>query len=176
MPDNVAQVSTTGADVNVAFHRGPVTMNVGGSGYRYVSDAANLGPTYSVHTGVWSARANGSYKFPTQTLVQFFVFYNPPRHTEGGSSLASAFSSVGVRQPFARGRGNLTVTFQDPFALLRFGQRLDDGRVIQTSIQHFGSRALVISVSRTFGSDIKLQPVAPTPDPNAPPSTPPSGR
>jgi outer membrane receptor protein involved in Fe transport len=169
MPDNVAQVSTTGADVNVAFHRGPVTLNVGGSGYRYVSDAANLGPTYSVHTGVWSARTNGSYKFPTQTLVQYFVFYNPPRHTEGGSSLASAFSSVGVRQPFAGGKGNLTVTFQDPFALLRFGQRLDDGRVIQTSIQHFGSRALVISVSRTFGSDIKLQPVAPTPDPSAPP-------
>jgi hypothetical protein len=47
MPDNVAQVSTTGADVNVALHRGPVTMNLGGSGYKYVSDAANLGPAYS---------------------------------------------------------------------------------------------------------------------------------
>jgi outer membrane receptor protein involved in Fe transport len=179
MPDNVAQVSTTGADVNVAFHNGPVTFNVGGSGYRYVSDAANLGPQYSVHTGVWSARTNGSYKFPTQTLVQYFLFYNPARHTEGGSSLASAFSSIGVRQPFARGKGNLTVTFQDPFALMRFGQRLDDGRVIQTSIQHFGARALVISVSRTFGSDIKLQPTVPQPtppqpDPGAPP--PPSGR
>jgi outer membrane receptor protein involved in Fe transport len=175
MPDNVAQVSTTGADLNLAFHNGPVTLNLGGSGYRYVSDAANLGPAYSVRTGVWSARTNGSYKFPTQTLVQFFMFYNPPRHTEGGSSLASAFSSVGVRQPFARGKGSVTLTFQDPFALQRFGQRLNDGRVIQTSIQHFGSRALVISVSRTFGSDIKLQPTAPTPDPNAPPTTPPGG-
>ncbi len=175
MPDNVAQVSTTGADVNVAFHNGPITFNLGGSGYRYVSDAANLGPAYSVRTGVWSARTNGSYKFSTGTLVQYFVFYNPPRHTEGGSSLASAFSSVGVRQPFAGGKGNLTLTFQDPFALQRFGQRLNDGRVIQTSIQHFGSRALVISVSKTFGSDIKLQPTAPQPDPSGPPPTPSGG-
>src|ERR1019366_3260104 len=121
-PDNVAQVSTTGADVNLAFHRGPITLNVGGSGYKYVSDAANLGPAYSVHTGVWSARTNGSYKFPTQTLLQFFAFYNPSRHTEGGSSLSSAFLSVGARQPFAGGKGNLTVTFQDPFAWQRFGQ------------------------------------------------------
>jgi outer membrane receptor protein involved in Fe transport len=173
MPDNVAQVSTTGADLNIAFHRGPVTMNVGGSGYRYVSDAANLGPTYSVHTGTWSGRANGSYKFPTQTLVQFFMFYNPARHTEGATSLSSAFSSIGVRQPFAAGKGNVTLTFQDPFSLQRFGQRLSDGTVIQTSVQHFGSRALVISVSRTFGSDIKLQPVPPQPDASAPP--PPAG-
>jgi hypothetical protein len=48
---------------------------------------------------------NGSYKFPTQTLVQFFMFYNPSRRLEGATALSSAFSTVGVRQPFAGGKG-----------------------------------------------------------------------
>jgi ferric enterobactin receptor len=155
-PANVASVITRGADVNLSLHQGPAQLSIGGSAYRYHSDAGNLGPLYSVTTNVWNARANGNFKLDKVTTAQFFAFYRPATRQEGQQSLAGGFAGMGVRRNFDNGKGSVSLNVQDPFKWQRFGTRLDNGQVIELNRTTFTSRTVSITLSRTFGSDIKF--------------------
>src|ERR1700709_2374308 len=55
---NVATTNAYGTDVTVAMSGGRLSGFVGGSGFRQVSDAANLSPGFSARTFGWAARTH----------------------------------------------------------------------------------------------------------------------
>jgi ferric enterobactin receptor len=155
-PENVADVVTSGAEANLSLRKGGTSLSLGGSAYHYHSDAGILGPLYSVTTNVWNARANGNFKIDRVTTAQFFAFYRPATKQEGSQSLAGGFAGMGVRRTFDGGKGSVSLNVQDPFKWQRFGTRLDNGQVIELNRTTFSSRTVSITLSRTFGSDIKF--------------------
>jgi hypothetical protein len=154
---NVASTVSEGVDLSVSFHRGPLNVTTGGGTYHYTSDAADLGPEYSVRTQVWNVRVNASAKLRPTTTLQLWTSYRGAQKTEGGGSLAMVFMNGGVRQQLWSGKGAINLAVSDPFGLTKFGNRIDDGRVVETSRGTFGSRQVSLSINRSFGQDVRLK-------------------
>jgi ferric enterobactin receptor len=168
--DNVASTLTIGTDLNVSYRHGPLTMGGGGSTYHYSSDASNLVGNLSTHTMVWSARANGTWKFSPLLDAQVFGNYRAPFATEGGSQLASVFLNLGLRYKAWGDQGNISLRVSDPFNMSRFGYRTANGTVIEYSERYFGARAVFLSVTRNFGQALKLRPKIQEPDASVQPA------
>ncbi len=154
---NVASTLSQGVDVSLSYRKGPLSLSTGGGTYRYSSDAGDLGPAYSVRTIAWNVRMNGTAKVRPTTTLQLFTSYRGPQKTEGGSSLAVVFMNAGIREQLWGKKGSLNVGVNDPFGIMKFGNRLDDGRVIETSEGRFGFRQLTLSISRNFGQEVRLK-------------------
>lgn len=161
---NVASTMTAGADLNLTFHRGPISLFSGGSVYRYTSDASNLAGNLSARAIVWSARTNATWKLSPVTDVQLFANYRAPAATEGGTQLAFVFMNLAVRRKLWGEQGNVSLRLADPFNLMKFGYRTSNGRVIELSERHFGQRGLNLTLSRNFGQQLKLRPKSQEPD------------
>ncbi|HEY2067494.1 MAG TPA: TonB-dependent receptor [Gemmatimonadaceae bacterium] len=155
--DNVAQTTTVGADLNVNYHTGALTLFGGGSAYRYTSDAANLGGNLSTRAFVWSARMNGTWKLSQVTDLQVFANYRAPFATEGGSQTAFVFMNLAVRRKLWGDQGSVTFRVADPFNLMSYGYRTQDARVVELTERHFGVRGLFITITRNFGQQLKLR-------------------
>ena len=156
--DNVASTTTVGADLNVTYRRGPVTLFGGGSAWRYSSDASNLAGNLSAKAAVWSARSNLTIKLSPKLDLQAFANYRGPYATEGGSQTAFVFMNVGLRDKIWGDQGSITVRVADPFNLMKWGFRTANGQVIELTERRFGQRALFITVTRNFGQQLKLRP------------------
>ena len=151
---NVARTTTAGADVNVAYRRGPLNLFGGGGAFRYGSEAGALSTT----TTVWSARANATWKLSPLTDVQAFASYRGPMKLEGGSQDAFVFTTFGVRRKLWGDRGSASLRFADPFSMARFGIETRNGAVIESSQRRYGMRGIFLSVNRSFGAQLKLRP------------------
>lgn len=162
--DNVASTYTVGTDVNVNAHAGPLQLGSGASLYHYSSDASNLAGNLSAHAMVWSARANGTWKFSPKTDAQVFAFYRAPYATEGGSQLASVSMNLAGRYKIWGDQGNISLRISDPFKLQKYGYRTANGTVVEYSERFFGSRAVFLTITRNFGQALKLQPKQQDPD------------
>jgi outer membrane receptor protein involved in Fe transport len=156
--DNVASNQTAGADLNVNYRRGPLSLFGGASAWRYRSDAANLPCDLSTRATVWSLRANVTWKLSRLTDGQLFTNYRAPSATEGGSQTAFLMVNLGLRHKLWGDQGSLSLRVSDPFKTMSFGYRMADGRVIELSERRFGQRGLFITLSRNFGQQLKLQP------------------
>jgi outer membrane receptor protein involved in Fe transport len=167
--DNVASTQTAGADLNVNYRHGPLTLFGGGSAWRYTSNAANLATDLSTRATIWSLRGNLTWKFSQVTDGQLFVNYRAPSATEGGSQSAFVFMNLAVRQKLWSDQGSLSIRVADPFNMMKWGFRTADGRVIELSERHFGQRGLFVTISRNFGQQLKLQPRQQDPEPQASP-------
>ncbi|HEY2026467.1 MAG TPA: outer membrane beta-barrel protein, partial [Gemmatimonadaceae bacterium] len=164
---------TVGADLNVNYHTGALTLFGGGSAYRYSSDAANLPGDLSTRAVVWSARLNGTWKLSKVTDLQGFANYRGPYATEGGSQTAFVFMNLALRRKLWGDQGSVTLRVTDPFNLMSFGYRTTDANVTELTERHFGARGLFIAITRNFGQQLKLQPrqqETDTPAPAGPPS------
>jgi hypothetical protein len=162
-----------GADLNVNYHTGALTLFGGGSAYRYSSDAANLPGDLSTRAAVWSARLNGTWKLSRVTDLQAFANYRGPYATEGGSQTAFVFMNLALRRKLWGDQGSVTLRVTDPFNLMSFGYRTTDANVTELTERHFGVRGLYIAITRNFGQQLKLQPrqqETDTPAPAGPPS------
>jgi ferric enterobactin receptor len=166
--DNVASTLTLGSDLNVNAHHGPLQLGGGGSLYHYKSDASNLSGNLSARAMVWSARTNATWKFGTVADAQAFVYYRAPYATEGGSQIAAVSMNVGARYKVWGEQGNVALRISDPFKLQKFGYRTANGSVVEYSERFFGSRAVYLTVTRNFGTALKLQPKQQDPDAAAP--------
>ncbi|MEO7455022.1 MAG: TonB-dependent receptor [Gemmatimonadaceae bacterium] len=162
--DNVASATTTGADLNLNYRHGPLMLGGGGSAYHYKSDASNLTRNLSVSAVIWSVRTNATWKFNSLADAQLFAFYRAPSKTEGGSQLASINMNLGARYKVWGDQGNVSLRISDPFKLQKFGYKTANGTVIETSERFFGSRAVYLTVSRNFGTALKLTPKQNDPD------------
>jgi outer membrane receptor protein involved in Fe transport len=156
--DNVASNQTVGADLNVNYRRGPISLFGGASAWRYTSDAANLGGNLSTRATIWSARANVTWKLSRRTDGQLFTNYRAPSATEGGSQTAFAMINFAIRHKLWGEQGSVSLRISDPFSTMAFGYRSADGRVIELSERRFGQRGLFLTLSRNFGQQLKLQP------------------
>jgi outer membrane receptor protein involved in Fe transport len=172
--DNVSSTTTIGTDLNVNFHKGPITLFGGGSAYRYSSDASNLAGNLSAKAVVWSTRTNLTWKFSPLADAQLFANYRAPFATEGGSQTAFVFMNLAARYKIWGDQGNISLRVADPFNLMKFGYRTANGQVIELSERRFGQRGLFLTVSRSFGQQLKLRPKQqetdqqPTAAPNVP--------
>jgi outer membrane receptor protein involved in Fe transport len=167
---NVASTLTTGADLNLTVRHGPLTLFTGGSLYHYTSDASNLPGNLSANAVNWSARANVTWKLSPLLDAQGFANYRAPQATEGGSQSAFVFMNFGLRRKLWGEEGNVSLRVADPFNLMKFGYRTADGRVIESSERRFGQRALVLTITRNFGQQLKLRPRQQEPDVQATPT------
>ena len=155
---NVASTLVTGADLNVTYRRGPVTVLTGGSAYKYTSDASNLTGNLSTDAFVWSSRLNLTWKLSAATDIQSFANYRAPQATEGGRLGAFVFTNVAVRHKVWGEQGNVSVRIADPFNLMKFSYQLADGRVVESQERRFQQRGLFVTVTRSFGQQLKLRP------------------
>lgn len=151
---NVASTTAAGTDLNVNYKRGPLTLFGGGSAYRYSSDAGALSTT----SFAWNARTNATWKLSPITDLQMFANYRAPMKTEGGSQQAMVMSNIAVRRKLWGDNGSLTLRVADPFNVMSFGFQTRDARVIESTERRFGIRGIYLSVSRNFGSQLKLRP------------------
>ena len=156
--DNVASTLVTGTDLNVTYRHAALTLFGGGSVYHYSSDASNLAGDLSAHSVVWNARLNATVKLNPVTDLQTFANYRAPSATEGGSQSAFVYMNFALRRKLWADKGSVTLRVADPFNLMQYGFRTADGRVIELNEQHFGQRAVFVSMSRTFGQALKLRP------------------
>jgi len=168
--DNVASTLTMGADVNVNAHHGPWLLSGGASAYHYKSDASNIAGYLSTNTGVWMVRGNGTWKFTPKIDAQLFANYRPSVKTEGGSQLAMTLLSFASRYKVWGDQGFVSVRVNDPFKLQKFGYRTANGSVIEYNQRFFGTRAVFLTVSRSFGKALKLQQKQQDPDGAQPPN------
>ena len=173
--DNVASTTTIGADLNMNYHHGPVTLFGGGGAYRYSSDASNLAGDLSTKTTVWSLRANATWKATPLTDVQMFANYRGPYATEGGEQSAFAMTQFAVRYKLWGDQGNISLRVSDPFNMMSFGYRTANGQVIEDSTRRFGMRSVFLTVTKNFGQQLKLRPKAPDSEPQGPPTGGPPG-
>lgn len=160
VPDNVASTVTVGSDVNATVRHGGLTLFGGGSIYHYHSNAATLTTTtrdLSTDAVSWSLRANSTYKFNNFADMQLFANYRAPFKTEGGSQLASVNLNLAYRYKVWGDAGSVSVRVSDPFNMTKFGYRLENGAVIETSERYFGIRGVYFSVTRNFGTALKLR-------------------
>ena len=156
--ENVASTTMLGADLNVTYRHGPLTLFSGGSAWRYSSDASNLSGNLSTRAVVWSARSNLTWKLSPKADLQGFANYRAPSATEGGSQSAFVFSSVGLRYKLWGDQGNVSMRVADPFNLMKFGYRTANGQVIELRERRFNQRGLFFTVTRNFGQQLKLRP------------------
>lgn len=158
---NLAHNQSLGTDVNVNVRRGAFTGAVGGGTMYYTSDASNIAVTaanLSTKAFSWTVRGNGTWKFSSILDAQGFTFFRPATKTEGGSSLASINMSLGMRYKAWGDKGNISLRFNDPFGIQKYGYRTANGSVIETSERFFGARAAYLSISRNFGQALRLRP------------------
>jgi ferric enterobactin receptor len=151
---NVATVRTLGADLNTNIRRGRLTLNTGGGAQDYKSDGGVL----STEGFWWNARANLSFAFNKVLDAQAMANYSAPREVEGGRQLSFLMTNFALRRKLWKDAGNLTVRVSDPFNTMRFLMRTSTGQVSELTERRFGSRALIVTFSRNFGTQLKLRP------------------
>ncbi|MDB4899179.1 MAG: TonB-dependent receptor, partial [Gemmatimonadetes bacterium] len=173
--ENVASTQTAGTDLNVTYRTGPLILFTGGSAYHYSSDAANLSTNLSTRAFVWLVRANATWKFSPLTDAQLFAHYRAPYAREGGSQTAFAMMNFAVRRKLWGDQGSLALRISDPFSLMSFGFRTADGRVIELNERRWGTRGVFLTVTRSFGQQLKLKPKAQEGEQQQPPSGGPPG-
>lgn len=151
---NVATVRTLGADVNANIRKGKVNLSTGGGLQDYKSEGGVL----STEAFWWNARANLTYTFTKVLDAQVMANYAAPREVEGGRQLSFLMTNFALRRKLWKDAGNLTVRVSDPFNTMRFAMRTSTGQVSELNERQFGSRALIVTFSRNFGTQLKLRP------------------
>jgi hypothetical protein len=165
--DNVASNKTYGSDLNLNAHVSQLLIGGGGSLYHYQSDASNLAGNLSANATVWSARTNATWRFGKNGALgdaQLFASYRAPFATEGGSQLAYVFTQLAGRYKVWGDKGNIALRISDPFKLQKFGYRTANGSVVEYSQRFFGTRAVFLTITRSFGEALKLTPKQQDPD------------
>jgi outer membrane receptor protein involved in Fe transport len=151
---NVATVRTLGADLNANIRRGRLTLNTGGG----LQDYRSEGGVLSTEGFWWNARANMSFAFNKVFDAQAIANYSAPREVEGGRQLSFLMTNFALRRKLWKDAGNLTLRVSDPFNTMRFVMRTSTGQVSELTERRFGSRAVILTFSRNFGTQLKLRP------------------
>ncbi len=148
---NVATSDAYGVDLTVGRSVGAITGFVGASGFRQVSDAANLGAGLSADAFVWTARANLAWRVNRTLDVQGLVTYRAPQAVEQGTQGAQLRPSIAIRQKLMDDRLALTLRIIDPFNSATEISTTIDPRFVQESNRLRVIRGLVLSANWTFG-------------------------
>ena len=152
---NVATTDAYGTDVTVAMSGGRVSGFVGGSGFRQVSDAANLSPGFSARTFGWTARINATFRVSPTVDVQTLLSYQAPMIVEQGRNAARTRFSVAARQKLMNDQMSLTLRIIDPFNTSLERSTTIDPAFYQVSDRRRLIRGMLFSVNWIFGKSKK---------------------
>jgi outer membrane receptor protein involved in Fe transport len=167
--DNLASAENLGVDLNTTYRQARFSLVGGASVFKYRSDAANLIGDPSVRSTAWSVRANSTVTLDARSDVQVGGSYRSAGRVEGGSEDAVPQLNVAFRRKLWGEQGSVTVRITDPLEITRFGFRTVSGTVLEDSRRGFG-RIVAISLSRNFGTQLRLRPQN-DPDVQGPPPT-----
>ncbi len=148
---NVASTNAYGTDVTVAMSGQRVSGFVGGSGFRQISDAANLSPGFSARTFGWTARTNATFRLSSTVDVQTLLSYQAPMVVEQGRNAARMRLSVAARQKVMNDQMSLTLRIIDPFNTSLERSTTIDPAFYQVSDRRRLIRGMLFSVNWIFG-------------------------
>jgi outer membrane cobalamin receptor len=149
--ENVASTNAYGTDVTVAMSGQRVSGFVGGSGFRQISDAANLSPGFSARTFGWTARTNATFRLSSTIDVQTLLSYQAPMVVEQGRNAARMRLSVAARQKVMDDQMSLTLRVIDPFNTSLERSTTIDPAFYQVSDRRRLIRGMLFSVNWIFG-------------------------
>lgn len=165
---NVSTSDAYGADATIALSGGKLGGFASASGYRQVSDAANVAPGLSTRTFGWRLRTNASYRVSSTFDVQTLVSYQAAMKVEQGSNASRTQVSLAARQKLMDDQLSLTLRVVDPFNTSRESSTTIDPRFYQVSDRSRAIRGLVLSANWAFGKPPKGRGRDPN-DPTDPP-------
>jgi hypothetical protein len=150
---NVSSSDAYGTDFTVALS-GTRRLRgyAGASGFRQVSNAANLGPGISAKTYGWSARTNATFRATSTLDVQTLLSYQAPMTVEQGRVAGRTRLTIAVRQKLMQDRVNVTLRLIDPFNSFRESSTTIDPSFFQISDRRRVMRGLQINVNWAFGT------------------------
>ena len=148
---NVASTNAYGTDVTVAMSGQRVSGFVGGSGFRQISDAANLSPGFSARTFGWTARTNATFRLSSTVDVQTLLSYQAPMVVEQGRNAARMRLSVAARQKLMNDQMSVTLRIIDPFNTSLERSTTIDPAFYQVSDRRRLIRGMLFSVNWIFG-------------------------
>jgi hypothetical protein len=162
---NVATSDAYGTDATIALSGGRLRGFVSASGFRQVSNAANLGPGLSAKTFGWTARTNASFRVSRTLDLQTLLSYQAPLTVEQGRNASRTRVTLALRRKLMNDQMSLTLRVIDPFNGSRERSTTIDPRFYQVSDRRRAIRGLLLSVSWTFGKpkEHETDPI----DPNA---------
>ena len=154
---NVSTSDAYGTDVTVALGGERLSGFAGASGFRQVSNAANLAPGLSAQTFGWTARTNATLHVSSAVDLQTLFFYQAPMTVEQGKNASRTRFSFAVRQKLVQDQLSLTLRVIDPFNTSRESNTTIDPRFFQVSERTRSIRGLLLSANWTFGKPPKLR-------------------
>ena len=152
---NVSTSNAYGTDVTVALHGERLSGFAGASGFRQVSNAANLGSGLSASTFGWTARTNASFRVSPTVDLQTLLSYQAPMTVEQGHNASRTRFSFAARQKLMQDRLSLTLRVIDPFKTSRESNTTIDPRFYQVSERTRAIRGALLSANWIFGKPPK---------------------
>lgn len=167
---NISSSLYVGSNLNVSVHRGPLALSGGGSAFRLTSDASEIPGHFSVNTFAWSLRGDARWQFDALTTGEISAHYLAPMGIEGGRQASYTLLDVAFEHQLWHKQGSVVLRFADPLALTSLGLRTETDAMLLVTHQTLGTRAVSVSISRSFGRQLKLH--APPTDATQPMSRP----
>jgi hypothetical protein len=154
---NVSTSDSYGTDVTVALGGEKLSGFAGASGFRQVSNAANLAPGLSAKTFGWTARTNATLHVSSTVDLQTLLSYQAPMTVEQGKNASRTRFSLALRQKLMQDKMSLTLRVIDPFNTSRESNTTIDPRFFQVSERSRSIRGLLLSANWTFGKPPKVR-------------------
>jgi outer membrane cobalamin receptor len=154
---NVSTSNAYGTDVTVALGGERLSGFAGASGFRQVSNAANIAPGLSARTYGWSARTNATLHVSSSVDLQTLLSYQAPMTVEQGKNASRTRFSLALRQKLMQDKLSLTLRVIDPFNTSRESNTTIDPRFFQVSNRTRAIRGLLLSANWTFGKPPKMR-------------------
>jgi hypothetical protein len=152
---NVSTSDAYGTDATVALSGGKLSGFAGASGYRQVSNAANVAPGLSTATFGWRLRTNASYRVASTFDVQTLLSYQAAMKVEQGRNASRTQFSLAARQKLMDDQLSLTLRVIDPFKTSKESSTTIDPRFYQVSDRTRAIRGMLLSANWTFGKPPK---------------------
>lgn len=161
---NVATTDAFGADATVALTgKGRLSGFAGGSAFRQVSNAANVGPGLNAKTFGWTARTNVSFRVSKTFDMQAILSYRGATTVEQGRNASQTRVSVAVRKKLLNDRLSLTLRVIDPFNTSVESNTTIDPLFTQVSDRRRKIRGLLLNLNWMFGKPSKeSEPIDPS--------------
>jgi hypothetical protein len=154
---NISTSNAYGTDVTVALSGDRLSGFAGASGFRQVSNAANIAPGLSAQTFGWTARTNATLHISSALDLQTLLFYQAPMTVEQGRNASRMRFSFALRQKLMQDKMSLTLRVIDPFNTSREINTTIDPRFNQVSERTRSIRGLLLSANWTFGKPPKVR-------------------
>jgi hypothetical protein len=148
---NVASTNAYGTDVTVSMTGSKVSGFASASGFRQVSDAANLSPGFSAATFGWNARTNAMFRLSPTVDMQALISYQAPMTVEQGQNAARMRVSLAIREKLMNDQMNLTLRVIDPFNTSLERNTTIDPSFYQLSDRRRVQRGIQLNATWLFG-------------------------